>query len=74
MNITQSIPALQMISSCLTSGDGTNAQSDPFSVESGSRNFDHDLGYILREGASMPSQVTPGAVQVWKTTPTTEGQ
>ncbi len=65
LTITKSIPALRMISSCLTSGDGESAQSDAFRVVSGSRNLDCDLGYVLRDGQTLPDTVTPGPVQQW---------
>ncbi|MDD3214022.1 MAG: SdrD B-like domain-containing protein, partial [Eubacteriales bacterium] len=70
--ITQSIPALRIISSCLTSGDGTSAQSDPFSVESGTKNFDFDLGYILPDGAKLPAEIVAGSVQYWPATQESE--
>mgnify|MGYP003611124242 FL=1 len=65
LTITKTIPNLRLISSCLVSGDGTSAKSDSFSVESGTRNFDYDLGYQLPEGATMPSEIQTGAVQQW---------
>ena len=65
LGITQSIPTLKVISSCLTSGDGNSAASDAFSVASGSKNFDFDLGYILLDGQTLPSAIVPGAVQNW---------
>ena len=65
LNITTPIPALQIISSCLTLGDGTIATSEPFSVTSGSTNFFYHLGYILKPGAKMPPEISEGASQVW---------
>ena len=65
LTITQGVPALSIISSCLTAGDGNQATSDPFTVASGERNLDLNLGYVLREGEAMPAQVVPGAVQNW---------
>ncbi|MCE5344071.1 MAG: carboxypeptidase regulatory-like domain-containing protein [Eubacteriales bacterium] len=65
LQITKSIPALRMLSSCLTSGDGSNAQSDSFSVLSGTKNFDFDLGYALPDGVAMPTEITQGDVQQW---------
>ncbi|NLO86256.1 MAG: hypothetical protein GX096_12680 [Clostridiales bacterium] len=53
LGITMIIPELRMISSCLTSGDGTEARSDEFSVESGSKNVNFDLGYVLLEGKQL---------------------
>lgn len=55
LTITKPVPALRIISSCLVSGDGTGAQSDPFTVESGSTSFDFDLGFLLLPGQQMPS-------------------
>lgn len=65
LGITQSVPSLKVISSCLTSGDGNSAESDAFSVVSGSKNFDFDLGYVLLDGQTMPPAIVPGAVQNW---------
>jgi hypothetical protein len=63
--ITQSVSALRIISSCLVSGDGNQALSDPFSVTSGSVNFFYHLGYTLKEGEAMPPAITEGAHQIW---------
>lgn len=52
---TSQVEALRIISSCLVGGDGNEAHSDPFEVESGSLNVNYDLGYLLREGESLPS-------------------
>lgn len=60
---TQSVEELRIISSCLTSGDGLNAQSEPFEVLSGSDNRNFDVGYVLREGMTLPeamAQEGPG--------------
>lgn len=54
LTITTPVPALRIISSCLTSGDGQSAQSDAFSVESGSIHTDFDLGYVLLPGQQLP--------------------
>ena len=54
LTITTPVPALRIISSCLTSGDGQSAQSDSFSVESGSIHTDFDLGYVLLPGQQLP--------------------
>ncbi len=54
LTITTPVPALRIISSCLTSGDGTAAQSDSFTVESGSVTNDFDLGYVLLPGQQLP--------------------
>jgi len=54
LTITTPVPQLRIISSCLTSGDGQSAQSDEFSVESGSVTNDFDLGYMLLPGQQMP--------------------
>ncbi|HNW86246.1 MAG TPA: SdrD B-like domain-containing protein [Candidatus Limiplasma sp.] len=64
-NITTAVTSLRIISSCLTQGDGNTATSDSFDVQSGSQNFDMDLGYVLRDGQAMPEAVTPGSVQNW---------
>lgn len=54
LTITTPVPELRIISSCLVSGDGSSAQSDSFTVESGSVTNDFDLGYVLLPGASLP--------------------
>jgi hypothetical protein len=55
LTITNPVPALRIISSCLTSGDGNSAQSDAFTVESGSITNDFDLGYVLLPGQQLPA-------------------
>lgn len=62
---TTPVPALRIISSCLTSGDGLQASSEPFQVESGSTNVNFDLGYILLSGASLPSAITSPPTRDW---------
>ncbi len=62
---TTPVPALRIISSCLTSGDGLDARSDPFRVESGSTNVNFDLGYVLLDGADMPSAITAPPTRDW---------
>ncbi len=65
LNITMAIPAVQIISSCLTLGDGSIAVSDPFTVESQSVNFFYHLGYVLKSGETLPADVTKGGSQDW---------
>ena len=60
LTITKAVPALRMLTSCLTSGDGANATSDAFRVQSGTRNFDFDLGYVLLEGETVPETALQG--------------
>lgn len=55
LTITKPVPALRIISSCLTGGDGASAQSDPFTVESGSVTNNFDLGYVLLPGQQLPA-------------------
>lgn len=62
---TRQVEALRIISSCLVGGDGTEAHSDPFEVESGSLNVNYDLGYLLREGESLPSAITAPPTRDW---------
>ena len=60
---TQSVEALRIISSCLTSGDGAQAQSDSFRLASGQTDLNFDLGYVLLDGCTLPaeaSQQAPG--------------
>jgi len=54
---TTPVEALRIISSCLISGDGANARSDTFRVESGERNLNFDLGYVLLDGQSIPEAI-----------------
>ena len=65
LNITTAIPAVQIISSCLSLGDGSYAVSDPFSVESQSVNFFYHLGYVLKPGETLPAEVAHGPSQNW---------
>ena len=60
---TTPVPQLRIISSCLTGGDGSLAESDAFQVVSGSNNRDFDVGYVLKEGMTLPEsmmQEAPG--------------
>ncbi|MBN1778532.1 MAG: carboxypeptidase regulatory-like domain-containing protein [Clostridiales bacterium] len=66
LDITTAIPAVQIISSCLSLGDGSIAVSDPFTVESESLNFFYHLGYVLKDGAEIPPGIIAGgAGQIW---------
>lgn len=62
---TRQVESLRIISSCLVGGDGNEAHSDPFEVESGSLNVNYDLGYLLREGESLPSAITAPPTRDW---------
>lgn len=62
---TRQVESLRIISSCLVGGDGNEAHSDPFEVESGSLNVNFDLGYLLREGESLPSAITAPPTRDW---------
>lgn len=62
---TSQVESLRIISSCLVGGDGNEAHSDPFEVESGSLNVNYDLGYLLREGESLPSAITAPPTRDW---------
>lgn len=62
---TSQVEALRIISSCLVGGDGNEAHSDSFEVESGSLNVNYDLGYLLREGESLPSAITAPPTRDW---------
>jgi hypothetical protein len=63
--VTEPVPALALISSCLTTGDGAQASSDPLTVASGTSGFSYGLGYILPDGAAMPDGITSAPVQNW---------
>ncbi|MEG2703256.1 MAG: SdrD B-like domain-containing protein, partial [Clostridia bacterium] len=65
LGITTPVPELRIISSCLVSGDGVAAQSEPFTVQSGSSNKDYDLGYILLDGQQLPSAMVPPPKKDW---------
>lgn len=65
LTITTALSQLPMISSCLVSGDGTLALSEPFTVTSESVNFFYQLGYVLKDGETIPSAITEGAHQLW---------
>jgi len=51
------VESLRIISSCLVSGDGLTAHSESFRVESGERNLNFDLGYVLKDGQSIPQAI-----------------
>lgn len=51
---TTPVKELRIISSCLTSGDGSAAFSDPFLIGSGESNANFDVGYVLRNGCTLP--------------------
>ena len=58
LGITTGVPELRLISSCLVSGDGQTAQSEPFDVVSGTKRMDFKLGYVLLDGQTMPQMQT----------------
>ena len=58
---TTPVESLRIISSCLTSGDGVKATSDPFRVESGETNANFDLGYVLMDGQTLPDEAIADA-------------
>lgn len=57
LNPTVPVDALRIISSCLISGDGLVAHSESFRMESGERNLNFDLGYVLKDGESIPEAI-----------------
>ena len=59
LGIAQSVKGLRMISSCLVSGDGTGAQSEPFEAKSGVSDMDFNLGYVLLSGQTLPQLEEP---------------
>ena len=65
LEIAQSVEGLRLISSCLTAGDGTQARSEAFQVESGSVRTDFKLGYVLREGESLPEGLVDEPKRDW---------
>ena len=65
LDIAQSVEGLRMISSCLTTGDGKQASSEAFQVESGSVYTTFKLGYVLREGESLPDGLADEPRRDW---------
>ena len=65
LEIAQSVEGLRLISNCLTAGDGTQARSEAFQVESGSVRTDFKLGYVLREGESLPEGLADEPKRDW---------
>ncbi len=63
--ITAPAPGFRIISSCLTAGDGNRATSDPFRVTSGLVDFAYHLGYTLKDGETLPAEITEGAHRLW---------
>ena len=61
---TKRVQSLEIISSCLTSGDGASAESEPFTVESGVRYSAYHLGYAL-VGDTWPDAITQGPTKDW---------
>ncbi len=71
---TKSVEALRIISTCLTSGDGTAAYSDAFHVESGTTNSHFDLGYVLLPGQTLPPEALVEApMRDWTDTQINQG-
>ncbi len=64
VTVTTPKPSLQIISSCLTSGDGSLASSDEFTVASGARYSLYHLGYILT-GSKRPDAMVAPPSQDW---------
>lgn len=62
---TGQVPELRMISTCLTKGDGLQAESDPFRVQSGTTNPNYDLGYVLRDGQPLPAAIAAPESRNW---------
>jgi protocatechuate 3,4-dioxygenase beta subunit len=65
LGFTQNVPSLPILSSCLTQGTSTGAQSDPFSVLSGTMNMNFDLGFVLLDGHPMPSAIAAPPQKNW---------
>lgn len=65
LDIAQSVEGLRLISSCLITGDGKQASSEAFQVESGSVYTSFKLGYVLREGESLPDGLADEPRRDW---------
>lgn len=65
LTITKRVENFPILTSCLTSGDGDGAQSEPFTVLSGKKDFNFDLGFMLKSGQTKPSGIAPAPGQDW---------
>ncbi len=64
------LPAVQtadfpLLSSVLAGFEGQTAYSNDLQVYSGGKNFNCDLGFILRDGAKRPGAIQPPPAQKW---------
>ena len=65
LTITTPVDSLKIISSALTSGDGNQAATGEFTVQSGSSNMDFNLGYVLQPGQSKPAAIVAPPTKDW---------
>ena len=63
--LTKQIPALAIISNALETGDGLQATINALTVASGETNLNINLGYILKDGAQLPSEMVPPPAKNW---------
>ena len=64
-SITKKNNKYPIITSCLTTGDGTLATSDVFTVNSGEKNMTYHLGYVLNNGEKLPQELLPPPTRTW---------
>lgn len=62
---TEAAKGPKILSSCLNAGNGETAESEPFTVESGTSDMDKNLGYVLREGETLPAAVVEPPQRDW---------
>ena len=55
-----------LLSSVVTGNEGTTAYTDNLPVYSGGRNFNCDLGFMLKDGAKRPDAIQPPPSQKWE--------
>jgi len=65
LTITTPVENMKIISSALTSGDGNQAYTGEFTVQSGSSNMDFNLGYVVLDGQQVPSAIVPPPGKDW---------
>ncbi len=65
LDITKRVERLSILTSCLTSGDGVEAESDEWLVESGAAYFNMDCGFVVKDGQKVPESIRFGEKQDW---------
>ena len=65
LTITTAVEDLRIISSCLVSGDGGQAESGPITVKSGEANMNCNAGYQVLDGQQTPAAITEPPRRNW---------